>query len=654
MIEGESHSFQVDLRGLVDLFSHHLYSSPRVFVRELLQNAVDALTQRLAQDPGAPARIAIYVEDGGLRIEDTGIGLTEADVHEFLATIGRSSKREPLETASALDALAAARVGFASAGADGERAWAGTPSSHQFIGQFGVGLLAGFVVADQIEVLTRSAVVPGAPLVRWLASADGSYTVRTLDPTDPGGAVAARTEPGTTVRLVPRRGAEEWFTFDRIVELARHYGSLLPYDITVSNQAVTGTPTGTPAGTPAGTPTVRVSETPPPWRRQYASPRDRSAALSAYAQQHLGFIPLDIIDLEVPLAGVHGVAFILPTPVSPAQGGRHRVYLKGMLLSDAADGLLPEWAFFARCVVETDTLRPTASREALYEDETLSAVREALGQRVREWLTGLAATEPERLARFLSVHFLGVKALARHDDELYQIMLPWLTFETTDGRISLVEFTRRHRIVYLAPTVEEFRQVAAIASAQGLGVVNGGYTYDTELVQRLPVAFPGTVVESLVADVVLAHLDLVDPDQELPLAGFLALARARLDRLDCDVVLRTFHPVNVPALYLDSRAAQQERIRAEVEAEADELWSDILSRLRSTARAQLVLNYASPLLRRVAALPNQDLAGTAVEALYGQALLMTHRPLRSAETALLNRAFGDLLTWASSYAKEEQ
>src|SRR5690349_16407337 len=84
-------TFRVDLRGVVDLLSHHLYASPRVYVRELLQNAVDAITARGA---GGPAQVRIdppeRTGDGTLRIADTGIGLTEEQVHEFLATIGRS------------------------------------------------------------------------------------------------------------------------------------------------------------------------------------------------------------------------------------------------------------------------------------------------------------------------------------------------------------------------------------------------------------------------------------------------------------------------------------------------------------------------------------------------------------------------------------
>ncbi len=95
-----SNTFQVDLRGIVDLLSHHLYGSPQVYVRELLQNAVDAITAVRHADPDASGEVVIesadVTGDGTLRISDNGIGLTEAQVHELLATIGRSSKRDDL------------------------------------------------------------------------------------------------------------------------------------------------------------------------------------------------------------------------------------------------------------------------------------------------------------------------------------------------------------------------------------------------------------------------------------------------------------------------------------------------------------------------------------------------------------------------------
>lgn len=171
------------------------------------------------------------------------------------------------------------------------------------------------------------------------------------------------------------------------------------------------------------------------------------------------------------------------------------------------------------------------------------------------------------------MHYLGVKSLARHDTEMLRTMLPWLPFETTDGRLSLEEFAQRHPVVHFTRTVEEYRQVAPIASAQGVGVVNGGYTYDSELVEALPSVRPGTVVSELDADTVTAHLDSVDPAEELTLSAFLGAARAKLDPLGCDVVLRAFHPLSVPALHLDDRAARHEQARAEAEDQADDLWA---------------------------------------------------------------------------------
>ncbi|MER8048001.1 HSP90 family protein, partial [Streptomyces sp. NPDC094032] len=476
------------------------------------------------------------------------------------------------------------------------------------------------------RVVSRSARTPDAPPVEWRAHDDGSYTVTTLDE-------AAHPEPGTTVHLTARPGTTDWLTHDRVLTLARHYGSLLPHTIHVGDQPVT--------------------DLPAPWERAYPSPAARRAALAAHCQSLFGFAPLDSIDLDLPLAGIRGVAYVLPSAVSPAQRAGHRVHLKGMLLTEKADGLLPDWAFFVRCVLDTDTLRPTASRESLYEDEALAGVRDALGDAIRDWLTGLAVGSPERLGQFLSVHHLGVKSLARHDDGILAAMLPWLPFETTDGQLSLDAFARRHPVVHFTRTVEEFRQVAAIAAAQGIGVVNGGYTYDAELVERLPEVRPGTVVAELDADTVTAHLDAVDPARELALTGFLSVARATLDALGCDVSLRSFHPVTVPALHLDDRSARHEQARAEAEEQADDLWAGILGSLRGSApRARLVLNHQSPLVRRIAALDDPKLTATAVEALYGQALLMAQRPLRPADNALLNRTFLGLLEWGTGYGAD--
>ncbi|MFE1475563.1 HSP90 family protein [Streptomyces cyaneofuscatus] len=601
--DGADRAFQVDLRGLVDLLSHHLYSSPRVYLRELLQNAVDALTARRGLEPDAPDGafgIRLFADGSVVRVEDDGVGLSEADVHTFLATIGRSSKR-----------------------ADGIAEQRG-----DFIGQFGIGLLSCFLVADEIHVLSRSARTPDAPAVEWRGHGDGSYSVRTLP-------ASARPRPGTTVTLTPRSDTGEWTRPNQVHALGRHFGSLLRHPVSFSDGS-------------AGAPTVSVNPEPAPWARTYPTPGSRSRALAAYGEEVFGFAPLDTIELDLPAVGLKGIACVLPEAVPAGRRHGHRVHVKGMLLSEQADEILPEWAFFVRCVIDAESLRPTASRESLYEDDTLAAVRDALAERLRAWIARAAASDPELLGRFLQAHHLAVKSLAVHDDEILRLLLPWLPFETTDGHTTLDEFARTHRTVLVTSSVEEFRQVAAIASAAGLGVVNGGYTYDRELVHRLPEIRPEASVADLDPATLTAHLDPVDRETELAASAYLALARDALAVFDCDVALRTFHPASAPALLVDSREARHERTRSQLAREQEGgLWGDILGALRQEApRAQLILNQLNPLVRTAVAIDEPELARTSAEALYGQAALLSRRPLRPAESSLINRSFLDLLAHA--------
>ncbi|MEW2356856.1 HSP90 family protein [Spirillospora sp. NPDC029432] len=581
---GVDQAFQVDLRGVVDLLSRHLYSSPRVYLRELLQNAVDAITARGAG--GGTVRIET---GGGLRVHDDGIGLTEEEVHRLLATIGRSSKRDEL--------------GFA---------------RHDFLGQFGIGLLSGFLVADEIEVVTRSAKA-GAPAVRWTGFADGRYRV------EPG----ERDEPGTTVTLKARPGSAELLSPEIVRELARSYGSLLPVELTVDGAPVTG----------GG----------PPWTVAHADPARRRRALDAYCRELYGFDPFDVIDLDVPEAGLTGVAFVLPQPVAPAARGAHRVYLKRMLLAESVEGLLPEWAFFVRCVVDAGELRPTASREALYEDELLEATRQALGERLRQWLVRLSETDPARLRAFLRLHQLGVKAMALQDDDMLRIVDRWLEFETSAGPMTLAEFRRRHADARYVTSVEEFRRLSAVAGAQGVGLVNGGYVHDTEIIERLPAVDPDAALPRLDPAELTTHLGVLDPAAELALRPFLAAARRAVERLGCEVVVRDFDPPSLPALYVTSRAAQHQAELEEAREMADGLWADVLGALNGAVQAdrpQLVLNHRNPLARRVTSLTEEGLVELAVQGLYGQALLYGQHPLRPADTAALNRSFLGLLEWA--------
>jgi molecular chaperone HtpG len=587
------HAFNVDLRGIVDLLSRHLYSSPRVYVRELLQNSVDAITARGHVDGAAPASIRIEPReatgDGSLRIHDTGIGLTEAQVHELLATIGDSAKRDAL--------------GFA---------------RHDFLGQFGIGLLSCFLVADEIEVITRSG---DAETVVWRGHADGHYTVERGP---------ARQAPGTTVVLRARRDFEHWLGAPTVTELARHYGALLPYDVWVGEEPVT--------------------EGTPPWQAAHPDPDARRDALLRYGERLIGTAPFDVIDLEVPEAGLRGAAFVLPHETGPGERALHRVYLKRMLLGDRVEKVMPDWAFFVRCVINTDELRPTASREQLYEDDLLEHTREALGAQLRAWLVGLAAASPERLAAFLRVHRRGVMALAVHDVEMLRIVDEWVEFETSEGRVRVGDFRRRHRTLHYTPTDEEFRRFASIAAAQGVGLVNGCYTYHAEILQRLHRLDPDLVVRRFDPEDLATRFDVLDSAAESAARGFLGIARATLAARGCEPVLRSFAPASVPVLYLEGKDA---RLAADMRAareEADGVWAELLGangpEEHEQARPLLVFNYRNPLVARLTSTSDARVVELSAEALYGYAILAGNRLLRPEDVAGVNRAFLGLVEHA--------
>jgi molecular chaperone HtpG len=316
-----------------------------------------------------------------------------------------------------------------------------------------------------------------------------------------------------------------------------------------------------------------------------------------------------------------------------------------MLLSEGVDGLLPEWAFFARCVVDTTELRPTASREALYEDTLLEATREALGEQLRGWLVGLAHRDPDKLMEFLSVHHLGVKSLALHDDEMLELVDRWWPMETNVGRMTLAEFRERYGLVRYTTSADEFRQVAAVAAAQGLALVNGGYVYDTEIVERLP-GYGGFLIERLEPHDLVTRFEAVGSADELALRPFLTAAQQAVERVGCEVVLRSYDPATLPALYLVDRSALDAAQLRDTRERVDEVWAGVLDAIAAAgtdARPQLVLNHRNALVRRIATLTDPSLVTLAVEALYGQALLLGYHPLRPADAALLNGSFLGLL-----------
>ncbi len=593
------HRFKIHLEGIIEILANHLYSSPAVFVRELLQNAVDALRARDANPPNA--RIELEVTDGErpvLSVIDTGVGLTEDEVHDFLATIGRSSKREALEHMRS-----------------------------NFIGQFGIGILSCFMVAEEIVVITKSA-GDAAPALEWRGKQDGTYELKHLE---------GDFQPGTRVYLRARPGQEHHFQAGTVRKRALLYGSMLPFPLILRH----------------GENEERLDRLPPWEFRSSGEFADASSLRSAemeFARRAFHADFLDVIPLDLPEAGVAGLAFVIAQPVNPAGESSHRIYLKNMLISEKRAGLIPEWAFFVQCVVNTQRLRPTASRESFYVDEHLEAASLAVGARIKEYLADLALRHPDRFESLLYVHGLALHATAAQDDAFFRIMAPHLSVDTSLGRLSIAECADRGDLEYVTD-IFEYRQVAPLAAARGACVINAGYVYVLELLEKYrELIQPDVVLRPVRTGEFMHNLAEVDVAERDEFFDLLRLSDRELQRFQCRAEVRRFSPPDMPAVYaLSDEARRFRRARESRDLAQDTPFSEVLDAIAGRqvhdGYASLYFNYDNELLRRLAARAKHGdaLIGHAVRTIYVQALLLGHHALRPEELRLANESLLGLM-----------
>lgn len=580
MTGADAEIFRVDLRGIVGILSHHLYSSPRVYLRELLQNARDAVVaaQEFSPSPTAAIEILVDTASATLTVRDHGIGLTEREMREVLATIGASSKREHIEA-----------------------------TRRRFLGQFGIGLLSCFLIADRIEVRSRSARTADAPTLIWQGHSDGSFTIApAAEPLD---------SSGTEVRVQARPDDRDWVHADRVRLLARRFAELLNVPITIRSD---------------GAPAELVSCRTPPWRL------DPTEA-EAWCRQEFGFYPLAVLPIGIAVAGVSGVAYIADSPGRVGNRRGDSVWSQGMFVAEDNTQLAPDWAYFVRLAIETGDLPLTASRESIQEASALPAVREQVGQQIRSGIEAFAHRDPEGFAQFMQIHVKGLLAMAVSDHGMLDLVVRHLLWETNQGRMTLADALHSYSGVRYAVTESDFDTFRAVLSAQGELLINGSYVYGHEILSMLSRERGRTGrLGRFDPDVFLAQLP--EPASNEMTAVLRRRATPIFDELGVELVLRAFEPTSASVLYLKGQA--------DAPADTDpDPWAEFMDdQGEAPQRPRTVLNMNSDIAHTLGSIRDPDLLGDALVAVHTIGMLTAREHLGEDQSRRLDQSLRALVT----------
>src|ERR1700761_180720 len=359
--------FQAEVSQLLQLMIHSLYSHKEIFLRELISNASDANDRLrfeaianpalLEQDP----ELAVWVEGdpstATLRIRDNGIGMSREEAIANLGTIARSGTAEF----------------FKSLSGDQQK-------DSQLIGQFGVGFYSAFIVAERVEVLTRKAGTPAAEGVHWESSADGQFTVETVD----------LPQRGTTIILHLKEDTKEFADSWRLRSLIHKYSDHLSFPVLMRKDAPYSKE-GKKDEAPVEQPFESVNQARALWTRPRTEVTDEE-----YKQffEHIAHDP------TVPLAWSHNkvegkrdYTSLLYLPGRAPFDLWHRdaarglkLYVRRVFIMDDAEQFLPLYLRFVKGVIDSSDLPLNVSRELLQQDADVEAMKGGLTRRVLELL----------------------------------------------------------------------------------------------------------------------------------------------------------------------------------------------------------------------------------------------------------------------------
>lgn len=593
----ENFRFKVNLGGMIDILANHLYSSPDVFIRELLQNGIDAIrAKELSNSNWHEGKIDIDLYEGSTIVfQDNGTGLTESEIHKFLSIIGQSSKRDIIN---------------------------GT-IHEEYIGRFGIGMLSCFMVSDEIIVHTSSE--KDDKSWEWRGKPDGTYYIKEL---------SDGCSKGTTIYLKSKENCKQYFQADKIKELINHYGMLLPYPIMLNCNGFS----------------TQLNLVQLPWEKPII---DKSEVMD-FGEEVFKEKFIDYIPLYSEKGNVKGVAYILSYKVQPNIKNHHKIYLKNMLLTENGSNILPEWAFFVKCILNTTLLRPTASREGFYEDEMLEAARNELSNCISKYLSSLAKLDEEKLMKIIGIHQLAIKSISVADDELFKIFIDYLKFETTKGQMTGYALKNFNEDIVYTYDIDKFSQMSQIFTAQNRLLLNAGYVYETELIEKMKYFYNISLVE-LNEDEVEYVMEDVSIDEQEDAYDLLNTANLTLRKFDCEADIKRYKPNQLPIFYTLNENARIFRDIARSKEKSSKLFLEMLNAFANEIKddyfSKIYFNIDNNLVKELLKIKDKEKLSVCIEILYVQSLLLGRFPLRNNEMEVMNTGILKMIEWGVNISK---
>jgi molecular chaperone HtpG len=438
----ETLGFQTEVKQLLHLMIHSLYSNKEIFLRELVSNASDAADklrfEALAKpellEGGDALKIRIsYDKDARtVTIEDNGIGMSREDVITHLGTIAKSGTADFLKNLS------------------GDQ----RKDSH-LIGQFGVGFYSAFIVADKVEVFTRRAGQPTGEGVYWSSKGEGEFDVATIE----------KPERGTCIVLHLKAGEEEFADGWRLRNIIKKYSDHIALPIELPKEQH-----GEEA--PAEQEWETVNRASALWTRPRTEVKE---------EEYQEFYKHVSHDFENPLTWSHNkvegkleytsllyVPARAPFDLYQREAPRGlKLYVQRVFIMDQADEFLPLYLRFIKGVVDSNDLSLNVSREILQKDPVIDSMKSALSKRVLDMLEKLAKSEPEQYKQFWSAFGQVLKEGPAEDFANREKIAGLLRFASTQGDageqdVALADYIGRmkegqDKIYYL--TGESYNQV---------------------------------------------------------------------------------------------------------------------------------------------------------------------------------------------------